>query len=185
MAGKAPQSGPASGGSGKRPAIAINTNFDEPPRAQVMRAKAAADRSDALPTTRSNTIVWSVVAIVLGLPVIAVIWLVAMPEDDVDRYPKARAIEARNEMAIIATKAQAVFSVNPDRIPASPTPDSFAVTTTDLGGEFEIRYQMSFDRTGGTLTIFAPGMFADMPQDLIMVVNLRTGTSSVNREPPR
>lgn len=185
MAGKTPQSSKPSGQSAKRPAISISANFDEPTRAQKSRAAAAADKSGALPTTRSNVIIWSVVAIVLGLPVLIVIWLVALPGDDEDRFPRARVVEARREMAVIATKAQLAYRAGPDKISASPDLLALAVTQTELGGEYDITYQMTYDRHSGVLTVFAPSMFADPPSELIMVVNLGTGEFTFNREAPK
>lgn len=185
MAGKPPQSNQPTGQPAKRPAINISTNFDEPSRAQRTRAAAAADKSGALPTTRSNVIVWSVVALVIGLPILVVIWLVAMPDNDEDRYPKAKVIEARREMALIATKAQLSYRAAPDKIPKNPNALTFAVTQADLGGGYDITYQMIYDKQSGVLTVFAPSIFADPPSELIMVVNLGTGDFSFNREVPK
>jgi hypothetical protein len=180
MAGKQPQDNPQSGAQGKRPAINIATNFDEPSRAKVAKAMAAADRRGELPTTRSNIIVWSVVAIVMGLPVIAIIWLIVMPDNPVDRYPVKQVIEARMEMATIGQRAKKIYETNPQSIPTGPTLQTFGVTEQELGGEFDISYNMSY--SNGILTIFAPAMFADAPTELIGLMNLNTGEMTYNRE---
>lgn len=179
MAGKPPQNNPKSGASGKRPAINIDANFDEPSRAKVAKALAAADRSDALPSTRSNIIIWSIVALVIGVPILAIIWLVVMPDNPTDRYPAKKVMEARQEMAVIGARAKTKFEANPDSIPRAPTVQALGVTEKDLGGEYDIAYEIMYDN--GILTIFAHSMFADPPSDLIMLMNLRTGEITYNR----
>lgn len=176
----------AAGGQGKKPAISIDANFDEPSRQRPSAARPVAPvvqgRSTALPTTRSNIVVYSIIAIVIGAPIIAVIWLVAMPDSGEDRYPKAKALEARREMTLMATKAQLIYNADPNRIPKSPTPQDLGMTSADLGGDFTINYQMIYDPQAGVLTIFAQSIFGDAPSDLVLSVNLRTGTSNFNRE---
>jgi hypothetical protein len=180
MAGKPPQNAPQSGSSGKRPAINIDANFDEPSRAKVARSMAAVDRSGALPSMRSNIIIWSIVALVIGGPILAIVWLVIMPDNPVDRYPVKRVMEARMEMATIGSRAKTMFDTRPDSIPRAPTVQLLGVTESDLGGEYDIDYEIIYDK--GILTIFAHSMFADAPTDLIMLMNLSTGEISYNRE---
>ena len=180
MAGKQPQGSPQSGASGKRPAINIDANFDEPSRAKVARALLAADRSGALPTARSNVVIWSIVAIVIGAPIIAIIWLIAMPDNPVDRYPVKRVMEARSEMAAIGARAKKLYDSNPQSIPPGPTLQTFGVPESELAGEYDIAYEIMY--ANGILTIFAASMFADPPSELIMQMNLKTGEITYNRD---
>lgn len=183
MAGKPSQG--AAGGQGKRPAISIDANFDEPSRGRGQAGKPSpgrtGGRSDALPSTRSNVIVYSIIAIVIGLPIVAIIWLVVMPESGEDRYPKAKVVEARKEMMLMATKAQLIYNSDPNRIPKSPTPQDLGMTASDLGGDFDVKYQMLYDPQAGVLTIFAQSIFGDPPTELVLSVNLRASTTSFNR----
>ncbi len=73
-----------------------------------------------------------------------------------------------------------MYETNPESIPTGPTLQTFGVTEQDLGGEYDIGYNMTY--SNGILTIFAPDMFADAPRELIALMNLNTGEISYNRE---
>lgn len=182
QAGKPPHQGKNPSASGKRPAITIESSFDEKPETKRAAARIALsrERGEGRVTQTSRIIFGSIVGVIIGVPIIAVIWLALLSSENPNRYPPERALEARANADVISQRALALYAKAPARFPAAPTLESFGLNADVMAGKHRLTYEISYAYPA--ITIVVKDVYAEKPRELAMVVNLETGAKSFNRD---